>query len=75
MDVSHQTGFSHTMTNSINYIRKKIPKDITIANPIRNPNDSWANPDSDIKITWNNKQTINEPEKDIPIKFKISNDG
>ena len=75
MDITHQTGFSHTMTNSINYIRKKIPRDVTIANPIRDPDDSWTEAGGDIKVTWENKQIIYEPEKDIPMKFKISKDG
>ena len=75
MDITHDTGFSHTMTNKINYNRKNIVIDRSITTPLIDPDDSWTQDLDAIKITWVDMQSFYEAEKDIPMRFKIEKNG
>lgn len=75
MDITHETGFSHTMTNKINYNRKNIIIDRSITTPLIDPDDSWTQDLDAIKITWVDMQSFYEAEKDIPMRFKIEKNG
>ena len=75
MDITHETGFSHTMTNKINYNKNNISIDRSITTPLTDPDDSWTQDLDAIKITWVDMQSFYEVEKDIPMRFKIEKNG
>ena len=75
MDITHETGFSHTMTNKINYNKNNISIDTSITTSLIDPDDSWTQDLDAIKITWVDIQSFYEAEKDIPMRFTIKKNG
>jgi hypothetical protein len=75
MDITHETGFSHTMTNTFTYNTENTIYDPTILTVERDPDDSWMLNTNEDRITWKGKQPAYNAGDDIALQFKVSNNG
>ena len=75
MDITHETGFSHTMTNTFIYDREHTINNPSIIAPERDPDDSWLMNSDETRISWTGQQSIYNVENDIVMKFRVSNNG
>ena len=75
MDITHETGFSHTMTNTFTYNSENTIYDPTILTVERDPDDSWTLNTIEDRITWKGKQSAYNAGDNIAMQFKVSNNG
>ena len=75
MDITHETGFSHTMTNTFTYNTENTIYDPTILTVERDPDDSWMLNTIEDRITWKGNQPAYNAGDDIALQFKVSNNG
>ena len=75
MDVTHATGFSHTMTNKIEYNEDNITFTESIFDIDRDVDDAWAINSKENRITWKNKKPFYKSGDDIDLEFQVMNNG
>jgi len=75
MDITHETGFSHTMTNTFTYNSENTIYDPTILTVERDPDDSWTLNTIEDRIIWKGKQSAYNAGDNIAMQFKVSNNG
>ena len=75
MDITHETGFSHTMTNTFTYNTENTIYDPTILIVERDLDDSWMLNTIEDRITWKGNRPPYNAGDDIALHFKVSNNG
>ena len=75
MDVTHETGFSHTMTNNIVYSKENIISINSIKDIERDKDDSWVLNSDEDRITWKNKKSSFKSGDNIDLQFQVLNEG
>ena len=75
MDVTHATGFSHTMTNKIEYNEENTTFTESIIDRERDLDDAWAINNEENRITWKNKKPFYKSGDDIDLEFQVMNNG
>ena len=75
MDITHETGFSHTMTNNLIYTKENIFSSNSIKNIERDKDDSWILNSNENRITWKNKKHSYKSGDNIDLEFQVMNDG
>jgi hypothetical protein len=75
MDVTHETGFSHTMTNKIIYNGENVVFRNSIENIERDIDDSWILNSNENRITWKDKKYSYKSGDNIDLEFQVMKDG
>jgi len=75
MDITHETGFSHTMTNNLIYTKENIFSSNSIKNIERDKDDSWILNSNENRITWKNKKHSYKSGDNIDLEFQVMNEG
>ena len=75
MDVTHETGFSHTMTNKIIYNGENVDFRNSIENIERDIDDSWILNSNENRITWKDKKYSYKSGDNIDLDFQVMRDG
>lgn len=75
MDVTHATGFSHTMINKIEYKKENTIFTKSINNIERDLDDSWVLNSKENRIRWKNKKQFYKSGNDINLEFQVLKNG
>jgi len=75
MDVTHETGFSHTMTNKIIYKEKNVIFRDLMKNIERDSDDSWILNSNENRITWIDNKPSYKSGDNIDLEFQVMKDG
>jgi hypothetical protein len=75
MDVTHETGFSHTMTNKIIYKEKNVVFRDLMKNVERDSDDSWILNSNENRITWIDNKPSYKSGDNIDLEFQVMKDG
>jgi len=74
MDITHETGFSHTMINNIVYTKENVFSN-SIKNIERDKDDSWILNSNENRITWKNKKHSYKSGDNIDLEFQVMKNG
>ena len=74
MDITHETGFSHTMINNIVYTKENVFSN-SIKNIERDKDDSWILNSNENRITWKNQKHSYKSGDNIDLEFQVMKNG